>query len=284
VGLDDPQADAEVVALAVSAMDELGLPGLRISLGQVQYARGLLAECGLAPADEARVLEAAIRKDGTMMSGILSEAGVSATLIDGMMAVVELAGGVEVLENARRLAPVDECRRAVDNLEAILDLLRTYGIDPEKIHVDLGELAAFRYHTGLVFTGYTSGTGKAVLSGGRYDNLVEQFGKPDQSTGFAVDVLEVADIVAPASGPEPVIDYLVVNRSDDKEKGLCFSVELRERGRNALCLIRGLDDGELASYADAHGIRDVLVLSEDGDLLLLDRGTGTLGKCDKKDL
>ena len=49
----------------------------------------------------------------------------------------------------------------------------------------------YGYYTGIIFRGYTFGTGDAVVKGGRYDHLLEKFGKTSASIGFAIVIDEL---------------------------------------------------------------------------------------------
>ena len=68
--------------------------------------------------------------------------------------------------------------------------------------IDLGMLSEYDYYTGIIFRGYTYGTGDAIVKGGRYDNLIGQFGKSAASVGFAIvlDELMLALTFALAKG------------------------------------------------------------------------------------
>ncbi len=283
VGLDDPQADAEVLAVGAEALAGLGLSGIRMSVGQVQYAKGLFQEAGFSPETEDEVVAAACSKDRGEMENLLEKEGVDGPVADAVLALVELSEKREVLERARSLAPNDMCRSAIENLEEILDLARIYGVEEEKIAVDLGDLAAFRYHTGAVFSGYVAGAGRAVLRGGRYDGLVEKYGRPAPATGFGVDILEAVAVTSLSGSGDPAIDYLLVNRTSDRDNGLRLSVELREKGKNVLCLIRDIPDQDLGAYISAHRIGKALVMDSDG-LSILDPETGEKKPCDPGEL
>lgn len=264
LGLDDPQADAEVLAIGVKALQKMGLSGVRMSVGQVQYARGLFEEAALDKSTEDLIVEAACRKDRSEMERILGQTDTSAGIREGILTLTELTGTVDVLDRAYRAAPNDICRSAIDNLRDVLALAVSYGVASDSLSVDLGELAAFRYHTGPVFTGFVSGAGRAVLKGGRYDNLVGEYGRQAPATGFAIDLLEAVEIVSGHGTVGTAIDYLMVNRTKDREKGLRISVELRNLSRKVLCLIRNIPDEELGAYVEAHRIGQVLILDEDG--------------------
>lgn len=269
LGLDDPQADAEVLAIGVEALRKMGLSGVCMSVGQVRYARGLFEEAALDKSTEDLIVEAACRKDRSEMEKILGQTDTSAGIREGILALTELTGTVDVLDRAYWAAPNDTCRSAIENLRDVLALAVSYGVASDDLSVDLGELAAFRYHTGPVFTGFVSGAGRAVLKGGRYDNLAGKYGRQAPATGFAIDLLEVVEIVSGHGTVGTAVDYLLVNRTGDREKGLKLSVELRSQNRNVLCLIRNIPDQELGAYVAAHRIGQVLILDENG-LSILD--------------
>jgi ATP phosphoribosyltransferase regulatory subunit len=283
LGLDDPQADAEVLAIGMQALQNMGLTGVRMSVGQVQYARGLFQEAAFDKLTEDLIVEAACRKDRSEMERILSQTNVSAGIREGIMALTELSGTVDVLDHALSRAPSDTCRWAIENLREVLDLAVSYGIASDDLSVDLGDLAAFHYHTGPVFTGFVSGAGRGVLKGGRYDNLAGNYGRQAPATGFAIDLLESVEIVSRYGTTGTAIDYLLVNRTSDKEKGLRISVELRGRKRKVLCLIRDIPDQDLAAYAAAHRVGQVLVLDESG-LWVWDMASDEKKPCEIREL
>ncbi len=135
-------------------------------------------------------------KDAAELTRILDEAKVAPSSRGPILGLARLGGGACQVAAARKEAPGDECRRALDNLSEVLDLAAGNGIEPGVLSVDLGDVASFRYHTGVVFTGYVSGSGRAVLRGGRYDNLLGRYGAPSPATGFGIDILELAELVS----------------------------------------------------------------------------------------
>ena len=76
---------------------------------------------------------------------------------------------------------------AVANLSNILKILDTKGLQ-KFITFDLAEMRGFDYYTGIVFEGFAMGLGKSIMSGGRYDNLMQKYGYPCAAIGFAFDV------------------------------------------------------------------------------------------------
>ncbi len=283
LGLQDPQADAEVLALGVRALAATGMAGIRMSVGQVQYAQGLFSQAGLDRATEDRLVRAACRKDQREIAKILGEGGVVPEVWGGILLLGELDGSMEMLHRAHTAASNDTSRNAITHLRHVLDMALSYGVAPEQLTVDLGELTAFRYHTGPVFTGYISGAGRAVLKGGRYDNLTGRYGRQIPATGFAIDILEILELSAAREEANSAIDYVLVNRTGDRDKGLEISMDLRSRNRKVLCLIRDIPDEDLGTFVRDHRIGRVIIL-QSGGLYSFDTRTGQKVPCRTEDL
>ena len=66
-----------------------------------------------------------------------------------------------------------------------MSLLEVYKIR-KYVSYELAMISGFNYYTGIIFAGYTFGSGEAIVNGGRYDNLLQSFGKSAPSIGFAV--------------------------------------------------------------------------------------------------
>ena len=104
---------------------------------------------------------------------------------EALTALEDLYGGREVLTQAKSIAPNSKAVRAVRRLERIYDVLKVYGVE-EYIQFDFSMTGLYGYYTGVIFRGYTYGTGDAIVKGGRYDHLLEKFGKKSPSIGFAL--------------------------------------------------------------------------------------------------
>src|SRR5699024_5212376 len=116
---------------------------------------------------------------------ILDAHQVKESIREAFRLLPELTGGPEVLELAMGAAPDLDARLAVTRLQQIFRLLKLYGAD-DHITFDLSMTGNYGYYTGIIFRAYTFGTGDAVVRGGRYDRLLEKFGKDTPSIGFAI--------------------------------------------------------------------------------------------------
>jgi ATP phosphoribosyltransferase regulatory subunit len=185
VGMPGPDADVEVIELAIRACEAVGLERFHVELAQVGLGTAALA----AVPEEARrvVVESLARKDATALEAQLRAADVPASERRSLLALIELYGGPEVVVEARRALKEPAMQQALDALERVLDRLGAAGLS-HRLGVDLGELRGQAYYTGTSFTVLADGPGEPLGAGGRYDNLLSAFDAPSPATGFALDV------------------------------------------------------------------------------------------------
>ncbi|NLC07583.1 MAG: ATP phosphoribosyltransferase regulatory subunit [Syntrophomonadaceae bacterium] len=187
IGSSGPEADAELIALAVEALRTAGLQEFQISLGEVQVINGLMEETNL-PESVIRSLKRALtQKDLVGLEDLLLEHQVPLQKREMILGISNFQGGLEVIQEFRKLTANQRTIQALDYLEQVWSSLIKLGVDPF-VRLDLGVLRGFEYYTGIVFEGYSSDLGFPLCGGGRYDNLLSKFGYPCPATGFAVGI------------------------------------------------------------------------------------------------
>jgi len=183
------ESDAEIVCLMADVLHMAGLEQVTIELGHMGLFKALIDAAALDHFAADKLLDALLRKDGAEVQDCLEENAVNDATRGHITALLELNGGVEVIEDARGLlagAP-ESVGRAVDALSDLTQLLAVR-IPAVDLHVDLAELRGYRYHTGVIFAAYLPGAGREVAWGGRYDNIGRQFGRHRAATGFSTDL------------------------------------------------------------------------------------------------
>lgn len=125
-----------------------------------------------------------------------------------------LCGGIETIAEARKLATNSQANEILDYLENMYNIFAKAGFD-NCLMFDLGMVQRINYYTGLVFRGYISGIGEAVLSGGRYDDLLQGFGSPLSACGFGLNLSAAAEL---STTPLPYIKPLEFRNVDDVRK------------------------------------------------------------------
>ncbi len=263
-------ADAEVLALAARSLESLGVSGLRIGIGQASFQRGLFSELQL-PASAATVLQQALAaRDLVSYRDIASSFDGSTRQALGTLP--DLLGGPEVLQHASKLAQGLEVTNALQNLQDVYKLLSSYHLE-HLVYFDLGMVRDFSYYSGSIFEAFLPGLGRPVLTGGRYDELLEVIGVNTPATGFAINL----DLVVSSLGsPEQrnIASYSLLASSSHELQCFKLADTLRQKGLLAAVDYRPISIENKALSAQSRGFIPVLVdeagcwqLSKEGEKL-----------------
>jgi ATP phosphoribosyltransferase regulatory subunit len=257
MGEPGPMADAEVIALSIAVLKAAGLRDFQIDIGQVQFFKGLMQEAGLTDeqAEEARRLV----EDKNMLAieMLMQRAGISGSLRNRIMELPALYGGAEVLQTAGTFSTNKICRGALEYMKQTLDALSNYGMD-EYISIDLGMVQSINYYSGIIFRGISKYLGHQLLAGGRYDRLVEEFGRNLPATGFAFSLKPVL-IALERQGGLPCgckLEAVACFKPGDGPGPLMALEAMRAQGRRIEQFYGSC--AELAEYAAGRGAEEAL--------------------------
>jgi len=157
------ESDLEVQRLMLDALRLSGIAQLQLDIGHVAVFRTLVRKAGVEAEAEAELFHAVQAKDVPALARLVRE--LNRDLRNALQSLPELAGGVEVLAQAKRHLPeYPEISQALAQLRAIAASLRDAGA---QICFDLGELRGYHYHSGVVFAVYADGWSNALALGGR---------------------------------------------------------------------------------------------------------------------
>ena len=190
MGDDSVEADAEMLALVIESMLTIGLKEFQLSVGNVDFFQSLIEDACLDEEAELRVRELINNRNYFGVEEFLNSIQVKRSSKEAFSALNELVGGIDILAQAKNIAPNSKGVMAVKRLEKIYDTLKLYGVE-KFVTFDLSMSGTYGYYTGIIFRGYTFGTGDAIVKGGRYDHLLEKFGKEFASIGFVIVIDEL---------------------------------------------------------------------------------------------
>ena len=177
--------------------------------------------------------------------------------VSAIRSLPSLFGGEEVFDEAYDICKGTGAENALDYLHTIYKELSVLELG-NKLIIDLGLVQRNDYYTGIVFSGYINGIGDAVISGGRYDDLLSEFDAPMGAAGFAIDTDAITmkhlsdDDVNYSDNP----DVLVFAENGHEMKALRYVDELNEKGINAqFSVLETLEETE--QFAKSRGIAEV---------------------------
>lgn len=185
IGSQGAAVDAELVRLFATALQACGLEHFKIALGSARVLRDLLACSGADSAWQEQVLQAYHTSNYVRLAELVADGQAIPVVADAIATLSNLRGGREALSAVRTLLEPLKCAAGIDELEAIYDALAQEGLD-DALLIDFSVVSSFDYYTGVVFEAYAPGQGTSLGSGGRYDNLLANYGADTvPAAGFA---------------------------------------------------------------------------------------------------
>ena len=231
IGDGSVEADAEMLAMVVDGLKKTGLKEFQVSIGHVDFLKSLMDETKLSEEIKEELYSLILNRNFFGVDEVLTENHVSKKIRDEFQVLPELMGGVEVLKKASAVATDNKAKKAVARMLKIYKILAFYGVE-DHITFDMSMCGNYGYYTGVVFKAYTYGTGDAVVSGGRYDHLIEKFGKQTPSIGFAIIIDELMSALSRQKiAVETEKTNLIVYTDTTLKWAVSLAKEFRLRGK-----------------------------------------------------
>ena len=278
IGLDSVEADAEMVAMAVESLKEVGLGDFQIHIGNVDFFESFIAETGLDKEEELKLREFISNRNYFGVDELLQSANTKETTKAAFQVLPELIGGVEILRDAKKYALNSRTIEALKRLEALYELLTAYGVE-KYVTFDLSMSGTYGYYTGIIFRGYTYGTGDAIVKGGRYDHLLEKLGKASPSIGFVIVVDELLNAFARQKLP---ISYknkntFILYDAGRQAEAIKLAKEFRANGKPTELVLKREDKKieEYISCAKQNLCVSMMYLRNTNDIEMVNLLTGT---------
>lgn len=262
IGSEMKMADLEVISAAVDALNAFGLE-FSLELGHIGVFKCLVDRLEADEKDKNYIRKLIQNKNFPALNDFLDTFG-NNSITAALKKLPTLFGGVEVFEKAEELIPDENVKHILDELREIYcDIAEVYG-NEGNITVDLGLVNKTDYYTGLIIKGYLKGHGDEVVTGGRYDKLIADFGYDIPAIGFAVNVNAISKVIEKNGilPSEPAPDVIVFAEEGFEAAAIKQARELREQGfivENALFT----DIESVREYAKEKKICKVVVVDCD---------------------
>jgi ATP phosphoribosyltransferase regulatory subunit len=287
IGDDSIDADAEMIVLVINSLLKSGLSDFQVEIGQNDFFRGLLEEAGIDEEIEVQLRELISIKNYFGVEELLSALSLSEELTEVLLKLPQLFGSVDILEEAKCLTSNVCSIEAIERLEKLYEVLKIYGME-KYVSFDLGMLSQYKYYTGIIFKAYTFGTGEPIAKGGRYNHLLNWFGKEAASIGFVImiDVLMSALMRQNKEVETPAGNTIVLYGSEQQSKAIELAQFLRENGKNTE-LISIVDDKSLEdyiAYGRRNGCATILHYENKDTIHLIDLVTGDIQTTQTSDM
>jgi len=257
--------DIEAIILAIQALKAAGLEDFLIDIGHVGFFNGMLGDTNLNDLEKVELKNCIDSKDKLGLEMFLGSGKLKMdkSISDALVRLNALYGGIEVLEEAKKLTKNATSLKAIEELGVIAEAVTTAGLE-KYISIDLGLLKG-GYYSGLVFRGLSKNCGQTLLEGGRYDNVGAQLGKPTPAIGFSVGVKRLMDALGAQGVPKAVlpVDVAFINLDGFSKTEFDKINSLRSQNKRVTKLYNA-DKKALLDYCKQHKIKHALIFSKKG--------------------
>ena len=255
------EGDAEMIALAVNCLLESGLEDFQIDIGHVGYFNALTNQIGLDQEQTSALKELIESKNYFAVEDYIDSLQIDSDACESLKQLPGLFGHEDPVARAREMTSCKEALEVLDYLKSLQAMVGLYGYS-KYVTIDLGMLSEYDYYTGIIFRGYTYGTGDPIVRGGRYDRLISQFGKDAASVGFAIvlDELLLALSRQKIDVPDTVSSTMVLYEASLLGEAIRAAGSLRNINR-AVCLMKmdpSMQISDYANYCRRHHIDSIL--------------------------
>ena len=256
IGDDTVDADAEMIAMAIDALKSSGLKDFQISVGHVEFFRGLMEAAGLSEEQEEVIRELIANKNFFGVEEEISDCSMNQNLKElfGMLGTIyDNAASFE--EAKTYAADYPKVYKAIRRLEDLDAVLKVYDVD-KYVTYEFGMLSSYHYYTGVIFAGYTYGSGEPIVKGGRYDKLLTYFGKDAASIGFAIVVDQLMAAISRQKIEITVKhdNQLIVYKPEYRREAIKKAIALRAKDCNVELIAWAMDKSK-ADY-EAYALRN----------------------------
>ncbi len=266
IGDSTVDADAEILAMAADCLHRAGLREFQLSVGHADFFRGLSEAAGLDEEQEEELRELISNKNYFGVSEFAETLNLKEDLKNLFQMLGNLYVGSDELQKAKEYAAAyPRIKNAISRLEELHQVLKLYEIE-KYVSFELGIVSNYQYYTGIIFAGYTFGSGEPVIKGGRYDELLTYFGKNSASIGFAVVIDQLMAALSRQKIEIPLVNQtlLLVYEPVQRQNAITQAKRFREQGHYTELIVRDArkSEAEYQAYAKRNHIAEVRFLNE----------------------
>lgn len=263
LGKSGVEGDAEIVMLALKSLKAAGLDDYTVEIGNNEFFKGLIDECGLNEPQVKELTSLINRKDVIATEIFLQKQKISEELARIIMNMPMLFGREDVFDRAEKFCKNSRTAAALNDLRILYEILSKCGY-AENISIDLGMLNGLDYYSGLVVKGYSKKLGLCLLDGGRYDGICRSFGYDSGAVGFAIGIDRILSILNSMNKLKdiPKIDYAYCCIDSDPKLEQDIVDKLRKKGLRVVKIFEKSME-MLKNYCKENGVKNAFCIEND---------------------
>ncbi len=258
LGVKGKRADLEILTTAIKSIMSVA-DDFRIEIGHAEVFNSLINELDIDDSYKEKIRVSIEGKNYSALNNLLDKLDACKT-VSAIRSLPSLFGGEEIFEKATTICADTKAIPALEYLYEIYKNLSMLGLG-DKLIIDLGLVQRNDYYTGVVFSGYISGIGDAVISGGRYDELLSEFEAPMGAAGFAIDTdaITIKHLTDNNRSYSDIPDVLVFAQDGKEMEAINETDKLVQSGVNArFCVLETIKEAK--EFAEKMGIPEIKII------------------------
>lgn len=261
IGDNSIEADAEILAMTVESMKRAGLKEFQISVGHAEFFKGLAEAAGLSEEQEDELRELIANKNFFGVEEVIANLPMEEELRQLFGLLDGFYDSPEQFAQAKQFAAkYERVAYALEHLSRLHEVLKSYQVE-KYISYEMGAISDYHYYTGIIFAGYTFGSGEPVVKGGRYDKLLKYFGKDAPSIGFAIALDQLLAAVSRQKTENvEIIPRELILYTEGKEQEVIHTAKTRREQGGYVELQKmtvGKAKSDYEAYAKRMGITEI---------------------------
>lgn len=226
IGVPQSCGDLEILMTALDALSVVKDRPWVLEIGNINFFREACRYFSITKEDSEALAELIDEKSITSLAEKLDALGLRAEGRQFFLQLPWLSGDQRMLQDAEQYCFCEELLQILRDLSSLADDLQALGC--ERVQFDLGKTKNLNYYTGIVFEAYVEGVGKRVLSGGRYDTLLEKYGRKLPAVGFSIKLDALSEIW---QAKEPAKETVIVYPPKERVAAMKKARQLADEGR-----------------------------------------------------
>jgi len=254
-----PEADAEVIALAIHVLEDLGFTDIKIELGHAGYVKEILRHIDLEKSKEEQLKAMIEAKNVVDIESFLTSLAIDEKWKQAIKEVPFLYGKpATVIKKARSQQLTESIDETIDYIESVYEVLKMYDCE-DNIVMDFGLINDMGYYSHTIFQGYVDNVGQPIVMGGRYNELGRRFGSNLPAVGFAYYI-------------DTIIE--VIQRNNNQDESLLHAIILYDEQnlKQAIQLARSMREKNYEVISVANNKRDKVGRRSEAVVYLLETG------------
>ena len=216
IGTVDAYTMGEVLMLAARSLETISAD-YALDVADLGVVSGILARENLTDAQRAKIIALISDKNLHGLAAQCAALGLGEETTRLLEKLVTVYGPFEeTLQEYEAMELPEACGEALANLRAVLEMMKLCGV--KHINLDFSVVNDMNYYNGLIFAGFIDGVPTSVLSGGRYDYLMQKMGRSAQAMGFAVYLDQLERLMDTRGGYD--VDVLIVYDSSTQQQNI----------------------------------------------------------------